>query len=209
MGAAPLGHAGEDLRTQGVPGLVQGLGGHVLLLLADTTPSTATDPTRLVTRPQLRKNVRHTPVASLLCQAKLLISGPALEYEVRLDREQPRPRCDVLLVLRRGQRHNGTIPWAIGPAVPGELIRAYAVEIDRATEAASIIREKAIRYNAVATDPGFYRRYGRMPIPLWVVPSSSRRDQVQMLWEAVWPDGRWLIATDADMPALRFQEYRG
>ncbi len=64
-------------------------------------------------------------------------------------------------------------------------LRGWAIEIDRGKEGASIIREKAATYRRVATDRDFYGRYGRMPIPLWVVPNAARADIITRAWAEV------------------------
>ncbi len=87
-------------------------------------------------------------------------------------------------------------------------MRGWAIEVDRRTEALSIIHEKGVRYKAVWNDPGFYQRYGRMPIPLWVVPTAQRGNAILKEWFAVWPEGRWLMTTADRLADLVFTEYR-
>ncbi len=136
------------------------------------------------------------------------LSGLLLDREVRLDREQPRPRCDAILSIRQGPPALGGLPWQNDPpGVRSERISSWAVEVDRGTEGLGVIREKALAYQARWNDPGFYRRYGKMPIPVWIAPDAPRVDAIMRTWAEAWPEGRWYITTDAKLPELFFVEW--
>ncbi|MDQ5850861.1 MAG: replication-relaxation family protein [Chloroflexota bacterium] len=147
-------------------------------------------------------------VACVVDQARPVLSGVQVVHEVRLDAERPRPRCDAIVVLKRSP-HPGLphVPWQSAPAVAEETVRGFAVEVDRETEGIGVIRDKAAGYKQVWGDPSFYRRYGRMPVPLWVVPNRRRLGTIMEAWRAVWPEGRWYMTTDDRLPALHFDGY--
>ena len=63
-------------------------------------------------------------------------------------------------------------------------------------EAIGIIREKALAYQASWRDSSFYARYGKFPLPLWLVPGQRRLEMIGAAWQDAWPEGRWLIATE-------------
>ncbi len=142
-------------------------------------------------------------VAAIARHGRSAIGGLTLAREVRLDREQPRPKCDAILVIRSGPPLD-VVPWVPSMAGgAGEALRGWAVEVDRRTEGAAVIREKAVAYQRIWNDPAFYTRYGRMPIPLWIVPDTHRADLIMQAWHQVWPGGTWYVTTDAHVPALR------
>ncbi len=149
-------------------------------------------------------------VTCLVERGRALLSGIYLQRELRLDDQRRRPRCDAVLIIRRSPPYalRASIPWLTRPPAPEEEIRAYAVEIDRDTEPIGIIREKAVAYSAVWQDSDFYRRYGKFPTPLWVVPSPRRLEGIMRAWIDAWPDGMWLIATDDGVQDDRWEEYR-
>lgn len=93
--------------------------------------------------------------------------------------------------------------------MPDETIQGYAVEIDRQTEGIGIVREKALSYRAIWRDTEFYRRCGRLPVPLWIVPTERRLEAVMRTWASVWPEGVWLIATDAALQQDVVEEWDG
>ena len=150
---------------------------------------------------------RATLIATLIHRARPQLSGAYLEFETRIDQAQPRPRCDALLIFRRGRPVPGGLPWVRVKAEPDEVVRGWAIEVDRDTEPLSIIREKAVAYKRAAHDPAFYTRYGHMPIPLWLVPDRKRAQWVLETWREVWPEGRWYLMTDATIPTLMAVEY--
>lgn len=149
-------------------------------------------------------------VTCLLERGRPLLSGIYLQRELRLDDQRRRPRSDAILIIRRSPRYAlpQSVPWLTRPPAPEEQIRAYAVEIDRDTEPIGIIREKAVSYSAVWSDSDFYRRYGKFPTPLWVVPGQRRLEGIMRAWIDAWPDGMWLIATDAGVGDDAWEEYR-
>ena len=46
------------------------------------------------------------------------------------------------------------------------------------------------------------------PMPMWVTPHAQRRDRIQTLWQQAWPDGHWLITTEADLLHDRWLDYQ-
>lgn len=169
------------------------------------------EPRRLV--PLVRALLDHDLVLSELItciveRSRHVLSGIYVERETRIDGVQKRPRCDAILILRRSPPFvPGTIPWLSRPPTPEESVRAYAVEIDRDTEPIGVIRDKAVSYETVWKDAQFYQRYHRFPCPLWIVPDDRRLRVVWNAWKAVWPDGRWLMTTDAGLQTDTWQEY--
>ena len=148
-------------------------------------------------------------VVRLVERARPFLSGIYLDREIKLDALRRRPICDAILIIRRSLPHAlcTTVPWLTGPPAPQEAIRGYAVEVDRDNEAIGIIREKAVAYRTVWQDSDFYRRYGRFPVPLWLVPRQRRLEAIMSAWGAVWPEGKWLISTDDGLKADRFEEW--
>jgi hypothetical protein len=146
-------------------------------------------------------------LTALLDRGRQAIGGLTLVREVRLDRAQPKPKCDAVVVLRSGPTVDA-VPWVSRMAPTGDdRLRGWAVEVDRRTERLPVIREKALAYKRVWNDPAFYERYGRMPVPLWIVPDQDRANQIMQAWHSVWPEGRWYVTTDAALPALRCVEW--
>ena len=169
-------------------------------------------------RPQHGKGTRRVLIRHDLMVGELLslvverergrLSGLLLDREVRLDREQPRPRCDAILSLRHGPPVLRGLPWQHdAPGVTGEQVSSWALEVDRDTEGLAVIRDKALAYQSRWNDPSFYKRYGRMPIPVWIAPDAKRLDAINRMWAAAWPEGRWYGTTDAKLPELFFVEW--
>jgi DNA-binding transcriptional ArsR family regulator len=146
-------------------------------------------------------------LTAIIAGARAKLSGLAIDLEVRLDREQPRPRCDAIILLRRGGAVTWALPWSAAVPIQGQLTRAYAVEVDQDTEGIGIIREKAVAYRRAATDPNFYARYGFMPVPLWLVPEQKRGDKIMQAWAEVWPEGRWCVLTAAGLETLTVDQW--
>ena len=148
-------------------------------------------------------------LATIVEYARPILSGMHVLREVRLDATQPKPKCDAVVVVRTGSDPPQTaVPWVNAPQLPEEEVRGWAVEVDRGTEALSIIAAKAVAYRTVATDPAFYHRYGALPIPLWIAPDRARAEAILSAWAAVWPAGRCLLMTDASLPGLVASAYR-
>src|SRR5918997_3373477 len=148
-------------------------------------------------------------VSLIVARVRPVLSGITLEREVRLDPTKPRPRCDAILELRHDpQDVPAAVPWTCAPPAEGEHRYGLAVEVDRGTEARSIIREKAEAYKRIWNDPAFYRDGRRMPMPLWIVPDARRANAILKEWFDVWPEGRWLMTTADRLADLVFTEYR-
>jgi len=65
---------------------------------------------------------------------------------------------------------------------------------------------KAYSYQQAATDE-WVKRNGQFPIPVWIVPTPKRRDNIMHAWMQAWPHGKWLITTDANLIHDRWIEY--
>jgi len=139
-----------------------------------------------------------------------ILSSIYLEHEERLDESRRRPIADAMLVVRYDPTRvtPGIVPWKNLPPAPGEGVRLYAIEIDRGTEEYEITDAKAVNYQRVRNDPTFYARYGTMfPVVLITVPSEARRARWHAGWKAMWPAGKWLIATEERLQHNEWLEY--
>ena len=134
------------------------------------------------------------------------LSGIFVQYEVRLDPTQPRPRMDALLVMQTGGGYTRTdlVPWSKDPAIADEARWRFAIESDSATEPIAVIEGKARAYRAVHRDPtwrAWWReQWGPLPFTIWVVPDPPRVDAVHAAWERVWPDGTWMLTDGKEPP---------
>jgi hypothetical protein len=139
-----------------------------------------------------------------------ILSSIYLEHEERLDESRRRPIADAMLVVRYDPTRitPGIVPWKNLPPAPGEGVRLYAIEIDRGTEEYEITDAKAVNYQRVRNDPTFYARYGNMfPVVLITVPNEARRARWHAGWKALWPAGKWLIATEDRLHHNEWLEY--
>lgn len=139
-----------------------------------------------------------------------ILSSIYIEQEERLDMQRRRPIADAMLVVRYDPNRilPGIIPWKNMPPAPDEAVRLYAIEIDRGTEEYSVTDEKATNYRRVRTDPTFYERYGRMfPMLLITVPTTTRLQRWHAGWKERWPDGAWLITTEASLARNEWVAY--
>jgi hypothetical protein len=126
------------------------------------------------------------------------LSGLYVEREVRLDPARTRPVMDALIIVTVGGDFDRAdlVPWSRDPTLAGERRVRYALENDRDTEPPTVIAAKALHYQHAGT-PDWERRYGRFPLPLWLVPSDRRLEQILQLWQHAWPVGKWVMTTDA------------
>lgn len=151
--------------------------------------------------------VRHDLVLSevvtrIIEWTRPILSSLYLEQEERLDIQRRRPIADAMLVVRYDPSMvlPGIIPWKSMLPDPDEKARLYAIEIDRGTEEYRVTDEKAVNYRRVRTDPTFYERYGRLfPMLLITVPTTARLQRWHAGWKERWPDGAWLITTEAGL----------
>jgi hypothetical protein len=131
-----------------------------------------------------------------------ILSSIYIEQEERLDTQRRRPIADAMLVVRYDPNGvlPGIIPWKSIPPTPDEAVRLYAIEIDRGTEEYAVTDEKATNYRRVRADPTFYERYGGMfPMLLITVPTTTRLQRWHTGWKERWPNGAWLITTEASL----------
>lgn len=151
-------------------------------------------------------------VARVVEQSRPILSSLYVEHEERLDEGRRRPVADAMMVVRYEPElaMPGVVPWKSMPPAPDESVRLYAIEVDRGTEEYSITDEKATNYRMVRNDPTFYARYGRMfPVVLITVPGEARLRRWQAGWRERWPEGKWLITTDAQLAHDEWFEYDG
>jgi hypothetical protein len=166
--------------------------------------------------PRSRRLLPHDAVTSEVLTRLIELARPAglsgvyVEREVRIDPARSRPVMDAIVILRTGGGyvHDELVPWTRDPLVAGERRRRYAIENDRDSEAVSVIVGKAQAYRA-ALSLDWRARYGGLPIPLWVVPQERRLAHVMEAWRAHWPEGKWLITTDADLRRDCWREHYG
>lgn len=134
--------------------------------------------------------------------------GVYSETEVRLGPSRV-PRCDGLLLVRRwntpGAADEGPldlskgVPWVTRPRRAREQTeRTFAVEIDRDTEPAAVIEQKAVSYREVF-ESGWWKGRYRFPIPLFVVPTAHRQQVILREWQRGWPQGRVLVTTKPEL----------
>ncbi|HEY1016941.1 MAG TPA: replication-relaxation family protein [Herpetosiphonaceae bacterium] len=118
------------------------------------------------------------------------------------------PRCDGFLVVRRWmdsarlRPRDGeeSIHWLVDEKLPGQVDRTFAIEIDRKTEARSVIMEKARSYLAVYQSGWWQGRY-QFPLPVFVVPDAYRQEAVLTEWQAGWPSCPIMITTKPELDA--------
>lgn len=148
-----------------------------------------------------------TRVIELARPARL--SGVYVEREVRLDPPHPRPIMDALILVRTGGVYDraDAVPWTRDPHVQGERRRRYAVENDRGSEALSILAGKAQAYRRAGTS-AWLSIYGRpFPVPIVLVPGEARLRSILEVWRGSWPEGKWLMTTDAWLAHDRWLMY--
>jgi hypothetical protein len=128
------------------------------------------------------------------------LSGLFMRREIQLDPEQRAPRIDALLVFHMGGPVDAGIQsWTKDLPGGDELRRVIAFEIDRSTEAISVIRGKARSYRRAEAKQSVHEHwathYGRMPLILWLAPDEKRLASIGQAWADEWPEGTWLLAT--------------
>ncbi|HSH78646.1 MAG TPA: replication-relaxation family protein [Herpetosiphonaceae bacterium] len=141
------------------------------------------------------------------------LSGIYVQYEVRLDPAQPRPRMDALLVIQTGggYAHTDLVPWSKDPAIEDEARWRFAIESDSDTEPIAVIEGKARAYRAVHRDPAWHdwwrAQWGPLPFTIWVVPNSPRLYAVHEAWERTWPTGTWMLTTEESLSLNKWLVY--
>ena len=119
---------------------------------------------------------------------------------------------DAVVVLRTQRQHVAPphgVPWTLSHALPEDTSHRFALEIDNGTEDDATITAKALTYAEVAAS-AWSTTHRTFPLPMWVVGhgGNARRDRIHRLWQRAWPDGQWLLATDAEVPADRWLLYQ-
>ncbi len=140
------------------------------------------------------------------------LSGVYVEREALLNPPARKPRMDAVVVLRTQRHHHAPphgVPWTTSHALPEDTSHRFALEIDNGTEDDATITAKALTYAEVATS-AWSSAHRAFPVPVWVIGhgGDARRDRIHRLWQRAWPDGQWLLAIDADVPADRWLHYR-
>ncbi|HSH77294.1 MAG TPA: replication-relaxation family protein [Herpetosiphonaceae bacterium] len=141
------------------------------------------------------------------------LSGIYVQYEVRLDPTQPRPRMDALLIIQTGGGYARTdlVPWSKDPAIEDEARWRFAIESDSDTEPIAVIEGKARAYRAVHRDStwrDWWRaQWGPLPFTIWVVPNPPRLYAVHEAWERTWPAGTWMLTTEKSLPLNKWLVY--
>ena len=143
------------------------------------------------------------------------LSGMFLRREQQLDPQARAPRIDAVLVCHFGgpQLADGAFAWTKNPPADDEQRVPLALEIDRNTEAISVIRGKAVRYQEALerqrTQDYWATHYGRTPIIFWIAPTERRVAAIHRVWQEAWPEGSWAIATIDDLAHGRCRIYTG
>lgn len=130
------------------------------------------------------------------------LSGVFVGRELRLDKEQPKPRMDGLVIMH----FHGTpcapdvVPWTKDRATAQERSIRYAVEVDTGSETIATVVAKAAEYAAILrADNGRWRTwweglYGAWPFVLVVLPENERRFKAVFTgWARAWPEGAWAM----------------
>ena len=116
--------------------------------------------------------------------------------EASLVQSAQKPKPDALIIVRQLPGHvprPSGVPWTVGKPQPGEQSTWLALEADNDTEDRQTIISKALVYRDTWQ---LWQQHGRtLPRICWVAPTARRRDQIHRWWQAVWPDGTWLLAT--------------
>jgi hypothetical protein len=155
------------------------------------------------------RRVVDTIVQMITLARPLGLSGVYLEREALLNPPARKPRMDAVVVLRVQPGHETThgVPWTAQPPLPRETPYRFALEIDNDTEGNNELTIKALAYRDAARAAWTQQRQ-IFPVPVWVVPHAKRRDRIHALWQQAWPDGQWLLTTEADMHADTWLAYQ-
>jgi hypothetical protein len=132
------------------------------------------------------------------------LSGLFVTHELRLNPQERRPVCDALVVMQFGSFDQpNLVPWSSDPAIEDEARFRIAIEADNDTEPLAVIVGKAGAYRRLDEDDAWAawweRQYGKLPMVLWVTPTEARATAIHHQWRRAWPDGQWLIASDAEL----------
>lgn len=168
--------------------------------------------------PRARRSVPHDTITTafivrvveLQRATRAGLSGLYVEREVQLDPPHRRPIMDALIKVTRGgeQPTAFALPWTNDPTYGAESRTRYALENDRDSEPFSVIAGKADAYRSAGT-PQWVKRNGDFPIPIWLAPSEHRLRAIATAWASRWPQGKWLLTTDAWLAGDYFIEYDG
>jgi hypothetical protein len=133
------------------------------------------------------------------------LSGVFTRFEMRLDPNQPAPIADAVVGMHLvpPQQRSHPVPWVRDLPTRDERWHVFALEIDMGTEALSVIQGKALHYRQLFADErwqaAWCRRFGKLPLILWIVPTAQRRDAIYRIWRDVWSARRYLIASFDDL----------
>jgi hypothetical protein len=158
----------------------------------------------------------NTALIALITQARATgLSGVGVHYEVKLDKERGKPRADAILRIERHQEPCGEngLPWLNPRRRIGAPGWVFALEADTGSETLSQVGEKAGEYRHCLRShiwQGNWRgRYGELPIVLFVTSSPERLQRINRVWHARWPEGCWLLTTEAQLKENRWTAHLG
>jgi hypothetical protein len=135
------------------------------------------------------------------------------EVKLNPNPKSRRPVLDALIVLEVGgtfsQEHPCLVPWSMDTPLDDETLWRIAIEGDNATEPGQVVAGKAGAYQKVLANEHWQRywveRYGpARPIVAWGAPSEARAQAIVRWWEEHWPDGKWLVTSDAGLRENRW-----
>ena len=141
------------------------------------------------------------------------LSGLFIQLETRLNPGQRRPVPDAVVIMQLGGGFDrrDIVPWTRDPAIADEQRQRYAIEADNETETLSVIAGKAVAYRTAFRDPEWRAwwtaQFGPLPVVVWAVGNQAgsrqqalhRLQAIRTAWDPVWPDARWMGATEQDL----------
>jgi hypothetical protein len=137
------------------------------------------------------------------------LSGLMVYRENRIDPRRRKPIVDAVIVARYepGMASDPLlVPWTKDPYMETEYRRRWALENDRGTEPLNVLAAKAEQYKQANTLE-WRAANGFFPIPLVVTTSQGRMERIFDLWRRTWPDGGFLMTTDAGLQTDRWVLY--
>ena len=152
-------------------------------------------------------------IALILLARRYGLSGAAVTFELRLDPDEKRPVMDALLFLHTGgtAQPAGMVPWSKDVALSDETWWRFAIESDNHTEPKAVIAGKGVAYRKIYNDPVWRRWWhqtnGPMPYVIWVAEEQQRLEEIHAAFVSTWPDGQWLLTTDAGLAANSWINY--
>jgi hypothetical protein len=114
--------------------------------------------------------------------------------------------ADAVLIVDTTTQNgeNGGVPWSRYVGAFGQHAPVYLLNVDSDQMSDACMVAKAQRYRAMqqrATPAA------RIIMPVMVVPTSERLQRWQHVWRQIWPEGTWLITTEADLLRDQWVEF--